>query len=110
MVSNLVRRHYLVLLMVALGGSQLLFSQSTGGGSVTGLVQDPSGAMVPDASITLASSATGVTLATKSSSAGQFVFPVVPASEYTLTVSAKGFSQSVVNGVIVRLGQTTNVP
>jgi hypothetical protein len=110
MVSNLARRHYLVLLMVTLGGSQLLFSQSTGGGSVTGLVQDPSGAMVPDASITLASSATGVTLATKSSSAGQFVFPVVPAAEYTLTVSAKGFSQSVVNGVIVRLGQTTNVP
>jgi hypothetical protein len=50
-----------------------------------------------------------VALTTTSSSAGQFVFPVVPAGEYTLMTTAPGFAQSVTTGIIARLNQTTTV-
>ena len=98
---------------ICLGGFLMVFASGqavlgqTLGGSVTGTVQDSSGAVVARASVTLANVATGVKLTTQSSSAGEFVFPVAVAGQYTLVVSAAGFAQSVVSNVIVALNKTT---
>ena len=109
MAFRFVRFAYVASLFLAFALTQSLLGQSTGGGSVTGTVQDPSGALVPNASLTLTNNETKVALTTTSSSAGQFVFPVVPAGQYTLTAAAPGFSQSAITDVIARLNQTTTI-
>jgi outer membrane receptor protein involved in Fe transport len=107
MVSKTWHAAWVLAISIAFFSAQAVLGQ-TGGGSVTGTVADPSGAVVPRASVTLASMTTGVKLTTQTSSAGQFVFPVVPVGEYTITVSASGFSKGVISNVTVALNQTTN--
>jgi hypothetical protein len=50
-------------------------------GSITGIVHDPSGAVIPGAKITLTNDATSVHLATVSTSTGNYVFSgLIPAT------------------------------
>lgn len=68
------------------------FAQVAGSGAIRGTVTDPSGAVIPDASVTAVQTETGTTYARKSSSSGVYtVSPIMP-GHYTLTVRAKGFS------------------
>jgi hypothetical protein len=87
-----------------------LLAQSSLGGSVNGTISDPSGAAVANASVQLRSNATGVAETTTTSSAGQFVFPVVLVGEYTLRVAAAGFADSVVKDVTVVPNKATTEP
>jgi len=82
----------------------LLMGQ-TAGGTIVGTVQDPTGALVPGAEVAVSNTQTGTMLKTNTSSAGQYVFPVVPGT-YTITITAKGFQQAVISQVIVPLNKT----
>ncbi|MFB3922684.1 MAG: carboxypeptidase regulatory-like domain-containing protein [Terriglobia bacterium] len=67
-----------------------LFGQGTAG-TVTGVVSDPSGAVVPGAVVALLNQATGVDFHQETNPAGVYSFTALLPGEYTLTVSAKGF-------------------
>ena len=95
------------LLVTIFSRSPLFGQNAAAGGSVVGTVKDTSGAVVPQATVALTNKATGVALKTATTSAGQFVFPVVPIGRYSLAVSAHGFAQSIVNNIAVALSQTT---
>lgn len=87
-------------------------------GSVSGTVKDPTGALVPQAHVTITNTSTGIPYSTVSSSQGSFAFPVVSVGAYTLSVNAPGFktaegtfsvelnAASTLN-VQLELGQTT---
>jgi hypothetical protein len=62
------------------------------GGTVSGLVTDPSGAFVKGAVVTLISSAQQNTYRTISNRDGSYTFPNVAVGNYELSVSAGGFS------------------
>jgi hypothetical protein len=68
-----------------------LSAQSMLTGDVVGTVTDPSGAVVSNATATLSSADTGITLTATTSSTGSFRFPLVKPGQYKLTVTAKGF-------------------
>jgi len=73
-------------------------SQNGNAGDVRGTVTDPSGAVIPGATVTLANAVSGFSRAATTDPTGQFLFPGVPFNPYRLTVSANGFaslSQSV---------------
>ena len=53
---------------------------------VTGIVVDPAGAAVENATVTLRNEATSVTITTQTTSAGAYVFDSVQVGTYTLTV------------------------
>ncbi len=105
-------RPYRILIFAVLAfaspGVFNLFGQA-GGGSVVGTIHDPSGAAVPNADLVLTSNDTGATLSTKSSSSGEYVFPLVPVGTYTLVITAPGFAQIQQQNVIVGLNKTVDV-
>src|SRR5436190_8301140 len=69
-----------------------LFSQSLGNaGTIAGTVVDPSGAVVPKASVTIRNAITGYTQTTIAASDGSFRLVNIPPNPYHLEVTAAGF-------------------
>jgi hypothetical protein len=62
-------------------------------GTISGTIADPTGAVVPGATITIANAVSGYTRTQTSDSAGHFQFTNLPFNPYQLTVSSSGFQQ-----------------
>ncbi len=80
-----------------------------GRGSISGLVTDSSGAMIPGAKVVLQSEATGVKQSTTTTAAGLYSFVSLASGSYDVTVSGKGFQTIVMRGVSVSVDQVTAV-
>ena len=82
-----------VALVMVLGTLSVLqpASAQTVTGAVRGIVTDPSGAIVPNAAVTVTNAATGVPTATKTNNAGEYSVRFLQIGAYTLTVEAPGF-------------------
>jgi carboxypeptidase family protein len=76
---------------------------------IRGIVRDPSGAVIPNATIKLVDNSTGIERATVSSSDGGFLFPNLQFGAYKLTATAAGFQITVVAAITVESGRTTDV-
>jgi hypothetical protein len=72
-------------------------------GTLRGAVTDPSGAVIPNASV-VATDATGKTYSTTSDSGGSYVIRGLPPSTYSLKASAPGFAPFSSNAVMVAPG------
>ena len=81
-----------LLIGTALPGN--LKAQSLISGDIVGSVTDQSGAIVPNASITVTSKATGTVQTTKTNSNGSYRVPLLKPGDYTVVVSAPGFEQA----------------
>jgi hypothetical protein len=73
-------------------------------GSINGTVTDPSGAVVPNATVKATESATGIDHNTVTTSEGQFAFQDIPLGLYKVTVTAAGFPAYTVDKVEVSAG------
>lgn len=73
----------------------VILSAAQGGnaGQVRGTVTDPSGAVVPGATVHLTNSVSGLDRTVKTDAAGQFEIDNVPFNNYNLTVSAPNFAR-----------------
>ena len=60
--------------------------------SLTGVVTDPSGGVLPGASVTLTRPATGQTLTTTTNARGQYTFSQLAPGTWNVTISSKGFA------------------
>ena len=78
-------------------------------GAITGTVKDQTGAVVPNATVTLTAQS-GTTTQKTTGNDGLFTFPLLPAGVYSLSVEATGFNKSVLNDVKVDVTQTTTTP
>src|SRR6266404_681507 len=67
-------------------------AQALTAGTVSGAVVDPNGAVVPNATVTIANSITGYKRTTTTDADGNFRFANVPPNNYQLSVSATGFA------------------
>ncbi len=77
--------------------------------SLRGVVKDPSGAVVPGATITLLNSASGQTLTATSTAGGEYQLQQLQPATYTITVSANGFgSQTQKAELLVNQPATVN--
>jgi Carboxypeptidase regulatory-like domain len=86
----------ILLMVVALP----VFGQSTFG-SVRGIVQDDSGAAVPDAVVVLHSTDENVDKNAKADASGSFGFENIKAGHYALRASHDGFAETVISGISV---------
>ncbi|HUA62793.1 MAG TPA: TonB-dependent receptor [Verrucomicrobiae bacterium] len=85
------------------------YGQVGGTGTIQGTVTDPSGASVSGASVTATNLATGVKTERKTTDAGFYVLSLLPAGEYTVTVSANGFQNFIQDHVILDALQVVGV-
>jgi len=76
---------------------------------IRGIVRDPSGAVIPNATIKLTDTSTGIEYATVSSSDGGFLYPNLQFGSYKLTVTAAGFQTTVIAAITVESGRTTDI-
>ncbi len=78
-------------------------------GAITGTVLDTTGAVVPNAQVTLLNTDQGITLETKSNSSGGYTFSPVRIGHYTITVTAQGFAKTAQKNLTVNVAQTLEV-
>ncbi|HTS25328.1 MAG TPA: carboxypeptidase-like regulatory domain-containing protein [Bryobacteraceae bacterium] len=90
-------------------GALLVCAQTTQTG-IHGTITDPSGAVVPNATVKLTDTGTGIEKTTTAASDGGFVFPDLQAATYKVTVTATGFQTAVIASVVVDSGRVTDVP
>ena len=96
----------LALLVIALMMAPSLLAQSLSSGDLSGTITDPSGAVVPNATVTLKSNSTGQARTTTSNAAGAYRFSLMPAGSYTVSASAQGFSKAE-TVTTINIGQAT---
>src|SRR6201996_8464387 len=89
--------------------STRLSAQTSTTGDITGVVTDPSGSVVPDATVTLKDQTKGATQESKTSAQGAYRFYLLTPGPYTVSVTASGF-QTVTRTVDVAVGQVAALP
>ncbi len=94
------------LLVLALGFTGLLFGQSDRG-TISGVVSDSSGAVVPDATVTVMNVKTDSKTVAKTGTGGSYTVPQLPAGTYKISVEKQGFKLAVRENFPLLVGQTT---
>ncbi|MFZ0292264.1 MAG: TonB-dependent receptor [Candidatus Sulfotelmatobacter sp.] len=85
---------FVALFLLSLGLAA--FAQSGGNsGSISGTVQDPSSAVVPNATVEIHNPVSQFDRSTTTDKSGNFTFPNVPFNPYHMSVTATGFAQEV---------------
>src|SRR5215831_1227710 len=83
------------------------FAQYTG--NISGIVQDPSGAGIANATMSLVNVTTQVSATTTSDASGTYRFLSLAPGPYKVTAEAQGFKKAEAS-VILQTNQTLNVP
>ena len=86
-----------------------LASAQAGRGGISGLVADPTGAIIPGASVTATDDATGAKLSTVTTGAGLYTFVSLPPGTYEVSATAKGFDTVVQKNVHVTVDQVSTI-
>jgi hypothetical protein len=98
-----------LLLLIGLLGAVFAIALAQTGGTITGEVKDQSGALVPNATITVTHTATNVARTTPTNSAGLYLFPDLIPGPYRVKASAAGFQTAVVSNIELQVQQTARV-
>src|SRR5208283_2730536 len=98
-----------IVLLIGLLGAALGIASAQTFGSIGGEVRDPSGALIPNASVTVTNTATGVARLTTSNAAGLYSFPDLVPGTYDVKVTAAGFDTTVKAGILLQVQQAARV-
>ena len=74
--------------------------------TINGTVTDPSGAVIPNATVTLTQEETGAKQSSVSNADGLYSIPGLAVGHYTLSVTASGFRTFKRTGIVLNVGQT----
>jgi hypothetical protein len=96
---------FLLLTLFAIG-LQSLWAQTATTAAITGTISDPSEAVVPDATVAIVNTGTGLTRSFQTSQGGSYTFALLPVGSYDLTVSKAGFETLKQSGIVLQVGQT----
>ena len=73
-------------------------------GSISGIVSDPSGAVIHDATVTLTNEGTNAKLTTTAGSGGDYTFTPVRIGSYSITATYPGFQTTTQKNIVVNVG------
>ncbi len=84
-------------------------AQIAGTANVQGTVLDATGAIVPNATVTITETSTQVKHITQSDKAGAYAFPGLPVGTYNLGVVVPGFKSYLQTGIVLEVGSSITV-
>src|SRR6266540_1497708 len=88
----------------------IVFAQSQAlNGQIEGTVADTSGAVIPNATLTIVNLETGATRTATTDQSGVYRAPLLPLGTYRVTAEASGFKRLVREGITLTTGQTATV-
>jgi hypothetical protein len=102
----------LILCMIAgmLASASFVNAQTTGLGTISGIVTDSSGAIVPGAKLTITNIATGVSRKSATNGTGYYEVGALIPGKYKILVSLPGFQDLLHEGVTLEANAHVNVP
>jgi hypothetical protein len=101
--------YWLSMLLVIGSFSSLGLAQTSTTSRILGTVTDPQGAVVPTAEVVIKSNDTGVDYKLKVGEDGTFGIASLPVGTYTISVTAQGFKQTVLQNVRTEIGTPATV-
>ncbi len=99
--NSVVRSAVAVVMLLCLIWGQAAFAGVTG--TISGIVRDPSGGVLPGVQVVATSVETGVATTVTTDSDGFYSFQALPVGTYNVQFSLKGFKSSVQTGIILRV-------
>jgi hypothetical protein len=100
-----VRFIYLIMTAVLITGD--CFAQVSG--RITGIIKDPSDAVIPSATVSVTNTATGAKQAATTDSQGTYAFPALAVGQYDLEAQASGFLPQRRTGLVVDVNSALQV-
>jgi Carboxypeptidase regulatory-like domain/TonB-dependent Receptor Plug Domain len=97
----------LIILGISLISPSTSYGQSTTTGDVAGIVQDPSNAAVPGATVALKDNDTGVSRTATTNGQGEYHFTLLRPGSYTISAVSAGLQSDLIQ-ITVSVGQTAN--
>jgi len=104
-MKRILLLQFTALWLLVLGVSSLC-AQSSGTSGLTGIVKDPSGATIPNVTVTLTSSATGQVRTATTGGDGSYRFTLLPPGEYKVRFAASGFKTAEVGSITLNVTET----
>jgi hypothetical protein len=77
--------------------------------TIAGIISDPTGAGIGNATVTITETATGQTRTVQTSDVGEYALPQLPPGHYDLRVEAKGFQTALSKDVVLDIAQRASV-
>jgi hypothetical protein len=77
--------------------------------TVVGTVTDPSGAVIPETTVTATATSTGLSRSATTNASGQYVLPDLQVGTYDFKAAAGGFSTEDHNGVVLNVGDRVRI-
>ena len=108
MTKSLTKTASILLILVLAAAVEPLLAQS-GRGTITGTVQDGTGALVPGAEVTITNKGNGVEVKAVTTSTGVYRAPYLEPGTYHVSAALKGFKTAVRDNVPVLLTQTVTL-
>ena len=94
---------------VILAASGFAYAQGGTSSTLSGVVLDTGGGVVPGADVTVKHNATNVSQSSVTNTEGVFSFPGLNVGTYTVTVTLQGFKTFITNNVVLTSGAGANV-
>ncbi len=103
-----------VVCFIVLAAAMLFLNSSahgqTGNATLQGRVMDASGAVIPDAQVSIKNTETGVARTVTSDMSGQFVVVGLLPGTYSIHVEHAGFKSADLNGITLNVGSSDQIP
>jgi hypothetical protein len=112
MTMNRIRQSAFCLMILTLAvclGTFALHAQTSTQGSIAGTVLDPTGAVVPNAAVTIHNMGTNAEIKLTSDASGFYKAPLLEPGNYRVTFAASGFATTRAENVIVQVGQVSDI-
>jgi hypothetical protein len=106
--SKTIATNFLLLLTLA-ALPQFVSAQSMGTGTIKGIVTDPSGAAVHNATVTATDKSRNIPRSTQTDASGGYVFSNMPIGDYQISVESAGFKKLVQESVHLDTDSITTV-
>ena len=85
-------------------------AQEADQGAIIGVVTDSTGAVIPNADVTLTDVDTGLVLKTKSNASGNYFFGPIKTGNYTVSASEANFATTQEQNIVVHVQDRLNIP